>query len=95
MDGEKMVAIISEAASTVTSLHSDMRENNKKQRVHITLCVRPNCRIDVTKSRVIFLTLDLAGERHFVSSVAKRLESLRALTHGDRRDPRSFAIQYR
>lgn len=39
----------------------------------------------MTAPEYLFLISELAGERRFASTVARRLESLGALTHGDRR----------
>lgn len=95
--GAKRVLIFSDAGGTGRSYHADLNCGNQSRRVHY-LC-EPGWRADNaiqglgrshrTNQAVAPLfrpvTTDIQGEKRFLSTIARRLDSLGALTRGERR----------
>jgi len=94
--GKCRIAIISDAGSMGISLHASNRAANRQRRVHITLelgwsadkqmqCFGRTHRSDQAEPpEYVLLSTELAGEKRFSSTIARRLGSLGALTKGDR-----------
>ena len=97
MSGKKRVLVFSDAGGTGRSYHSDLEAGNQQRRRHYL--AEPGWRADTAiqglgrshrtnqASPPLFspLTTTIHGERRFLSTIARRLDSLGALTRGERR----------
>ena len=96
MDGTKMLLVFSDAGGTGRSYHACLRAKNQARRIHYLL--EPGWRADAAiqglgrthrsaqASAPLFrpVTTDVKGERRFISTIARRLDTLGALTRGQR-----------
>jgi predicted RNA methylase len=96
MRGDKMILVFSDAGGTGRSYHADLEAANQARRIHYLL--EPGWRADAAiqglgrthrtrqASAPLFrpVTTDVRGERRFISTIARRLDSLGALTRGQR-----------
>ncbi len=97
MTGKKRTLVFSDAGGTGRSYHADLGAANRQRRVHYL--VEPGWRADAAiqglgrshrtnqASAPLFrpVTTDIHGEKRFLSTIARRLDSLGALTRGERR----------
>lgn len=96
MDDDKPILVFSDAGGTGASYHSSLMVKNQRQRIHYLL--EAGFRADNAtqglgrshrshqKQPPIFrpVTTNVKGEKRFISTIAKRLDSLGALTKGQR-----------
>ena len=96
MDGTKKILVFSMAGGTGRSYHADLGCGNTARRVHYLL--EPGWRADQAieglgrthrthqASAPLFrpLTTDVKGERRFIATIARRLDTLGAITRGQR-----------
>ena len=96
MDGDKRILVFSMAGGTGRSYHADLSCANTERRVHYLL--EPGWRADQAiqglgrthrthqASSPLFrpVATDVKGERRFIATIARRLDSLGAITRGQR-----------
>ena len=95
-DGKKRILVFSNAGSTGRSFHSDLRAKNQQQRIHYVLQSgwradiavqgwgRSNRSNQANAPEYVLVTTDVMGHKRFVTSIARRLDQLGALTKGQR-----------
>ena len=96
MDGDKRILVFSMAGGTGRSYHADLSCANTERRIHYLL--EPGWRADQAiqglgrthrthqASAPLFrpVTTNVKGERRFIATIARRLDSLGAITRGQR-----------
>ena len=96
MDDRKRILVFSDAGGTGRSYHADLGAANQRRRIHYLLeagwradqAIQGLGRSHRTNQRSAPLfrpvTTNVKGERRFISTIARRLDSLGALTRGQR-----------
>ncbi len=96
MDDQKPILVFSEAGGTGRSYHADLAAKNQRQRLHNLL--EAGWRADVAiqglgrshrtnqaqPPRFRMVATDVKAERRFLSTIARRLDTLGAITRGQR-----------
>jgi len=95
-EGDKRIIIFSKAGGTGKSYHADKSAKNQQHRVHYLLQAgwqadaavqgfgRSHRSNQVSAPSFVLVTTDLKGQMRFISTIAKRLDQLGALTKGQR-----------
>ncbi|WP_013321084.1 bifunctional class I SAM-dependent methyltransferase/DEAD/DEAH box helicase [Gloeothece verrucosa] len=96
MDDKKRILVFSEAGGTGRSYHADLKARNQRLRVHYLLEAgwkadsaiqglgRSNRTNQAQPPLFRPVTTNVKGEKRFLSTIARRLDSLGALTRGQR-----------
>ena len=96
MDGKKRVLVFSDAGGTGRSYHASLTAKNQQRRMHYL--VQAGWRADnavqgfgrthrtnqASSPHYTLVTTNLKGQKRFISSIARRLDQLGALTKGQR-----------
>ena len=96
MDDDKRILVFSDAGGTGRSYHADLDCKNQRKRIHYLL--EPGWRADAAiqglgrsnrtnqKQPPVFrpVATDVKGEKRFLSTIARRLDTLGAITRGQR-----------
>ena len=105
MQGDKRILVFSMAGGTGRSYHADLGCPNTQRRIHYLL--EPGWRADQAiqglgrthrthqASAPLFrpVTTDVKGERRFIATIARRLDSLGAITRGQRNSQASMGTE--
>ena len=95
-DGKKRIIVFSDAGGTGKSYHADLTAKNQQHRVHYLLQAgwkadaavqgfgRTHRSNQASAPTLVLAATDLKGENRFISTIAKRLDQLGALTKGQR-----------